>query len=501
MSRFFIPILVVITSVTALAGEARLIYERPGFVFNEYGARIRPAITEDRQLLGFVVTIGDDSTLTFVRIGDDSVLSITCPKTVVASCTYHGIADTAFFIFGLAVKNQSQTVYRWAFDADFSVLGLDSIASDLVAPDYPVISISESRATGEPVVIVSYFIIHWEQTEPNNYLSEDWDTRTNVYDFQLQQQQLGAYRTFLVPANILGSSWIGFQDYYHWAYYKDYSLPGFPIVETWDVGCHTTLLDSTYTTFWLNSWEDYWYWTAFAGDFDRTTPDDEVIVQYNEHKWQSVVYEVNWADGESFQTACLRPEADSFRTVWKRGFENLLLCHVFEPQRYVAGVKYDSVIAAINYSTGIQVDSVVLDRSLTSFEMFDAGDPPVLNIVGVHADTLLAYEMDTPTDVAGDGDNVSLPSTFTLYQNYPNPFNPSTTIEIDLPHRGHATLFVYNILGRRVATLVDRELPAGHHTITWDGRTDDGNIRASGIYLYRLTTDGFTQTRKMVLVK
>ncbi len=107
---------------------------------------------------------------------------------------------------------------------------------------------------------------------------------------------------------------------------------------------------------------------------------------------------------------------------------------------------------------------------------------------------------DTPTDVQSDYEP-GLPENFALSQNYPNPFNPSTTIEFDLPQRADVSLVVYNILGRKVATLVNGSLGAGHHTIVWDGTTDGSAELATGVYLYKLTAGDFVETRKMVLVK
>ncbi len=90
----------------------------------------------------------------------------------------------------------------------------------------------------------------------------------------------------------------------------------------------------------------------------------------------------------------------------------------------------------------------------------------------------------------------AMPVTYSLSQNYPNPFNPVTTISFSLPVAGFAKLDVYNIMGQRVATLVDRHLGAGEHTVTFDGRET-----ASGVYFYRLSTSEFTDTQKMVLLK
>ena len=80
--------------------------------------------------------------------------------------------------------------------------------------------------------------------------------------------------------------------------------------------------------------------------------------------------------------------------------------------------------------------------------------------------------------------------------NYPNPFNPATTIVFNLPFASDAKLEVYNILGQRVATLVDEYLNSGEYSFEWDG----SNV-ASGLYLYRLTTNEFSTTQQMVLMK
>jgi hypothetical protein len=96
----------------------------------------------------------------------------------------------------------------------------------------------------------------------------------------------------------------------------------------------------------------------------------------------------------------------------------------------------------------------------------------------------------------GVGDGVNLPGQFALQQNYPNPFNPSTRIGFQLKNAGHATLTVYNVLGVEVATLVDGQLGAGPHSVEF--RNDR---LASGVYVYRLTSGGATETRRMILVR
>lgn len=88
------------------------------------------------------------------------------------------------------------------------------------------------------------------------------------------------------------------------------------------------------------------------------------------------------------------------------------------------------------------------------------------------------------------------PESFVLYQNYPNPFNPTTHIRYALPITSRVQLVVYDALGREVERLVDTEQSAGTYTAMWDART-----HASGVYFYKLTAGGFSQTKKLLLVR
>lgn len=89
-----------------------------------------------------------------------------------------------------------------------------------------------------------------------------------------------------------------------------------------------------------------------------------------------------------------------------------------------------------------------------------------------------------------------IPERFTLSQNYPNPFNPSTKIKFDIPKSSFVKLAVYDILGQEVALLVDKELNPGSYEFLLEA-----SLLSSGTYFYRLQTEGFTQTRKMLLIK
>ena len=95
----------------------------------------------------------------------------------------------------------------------------------------------------------------------------------------------------------------------------------------------------------------------------------------------------------------------------------------------------------------------------------------------------------------------NIPDEFALLQNIPNPFNPVTSIHYRLPEQSHVLLTVYDILGRKVRTLVNETKISGTYSIKWNGTTDSGEAVGSGVYIYELTTPQFTSSRKMIIIK
>jgi len=93
------------------------------------------------------------------------------------------------------------------------------------------------------------------------------------------------------------------------------------------------------------------------------------------------------------------------------------------------------------------------------------------------------------------------PTSYSLEQNYPNPFNPTTQIAFNLAQTERVNISVYNILGQRVATIVDADMSSGAHVVMWNGRSERGEVLPSGVYFYRLSTPNFSAVKKMVLLK
>ena len=142
-----------------------------------------------------------------------------------------------------------------------------------------------------------------------------------------------------------------------------------------------------------------------------------------------------------------------------------------------------------------------------------SGQPAIGAQVRLFAATDLSRSIRTTTDETGYfalslaalstnvlAEQTVLPQQFYLGQNYPNPFNPSTIIPYRLPISTRVRLEVLNVLGQRLATLVDAEQPAGFHTATWDGTDASGRGVAAGVYLYRLVGNEVRLTRSMVLL-
>lgn len=114
--------------------------------------------------------------------------------------------------------------------------------------------------------------------------------------------------------------------------------------------------------------------------------------------------------------------------------------------------------------------------------------------------TSAVAKLDLSLD-ADDDEFAGLPEDYQLSQNYPNPFNPDTEIPFALPTNANVNLSIYNSVGQKVATLVEGNMSAGTHYASWNGKNDQGQPVASGIYFYRLSSTEFNQTKKMVMLK
>jgi hypothetical protein len=103
------------------------------------------------------------------------------------------------------------------------------------------------------------------------------------------------------------------------------------------------------------------------------------------------------------------------------------------------------------------------------------------------------YEYSNVTEV-----EIGVPVAFGLSQNYPNPFNPTTTIKFGVPNTSNVKLELFNILGEKIATLIDKEMEAGYHNYQF---SIVNYQLTSGVYIYKLQSGEFAQSRKFLLMK
>ena len=129
--------------------------------------------------------------------------------------------------------------------------------------------------------------------------------------------------------------------------------------------------------------------------------------------------------------------------------------------------------------------SYVFNKSDLSHSWFDKG--------GV---AYTFFPAAAPASVGQSAGRELIAQGYRLDQNYPNPFNPSTTIRFSIPQADRVTLTIYNAIGAEVATLLSQDVAAGSHEIIWNA----GNL-PSGIYFYRLSTGGFVETKRLILLK
>ena len=129
------------------------------------------------------------------------------------------------------------------------------------------------------------------------------------------------------------------------------------------------------------------------------------------------------------------------------------------------------------------------EESISSGELFLLPANSISTLVGDYDPTAVEDEAE------------KLPETFKLFQNYPNPFNPTTTIQFQVPKTSYVNLSVYNVLGQKVRTLVNRVVPGGAYSQQWNGLNDNGHSVSTGLYFIRFEADGFVDVKKGMLVR
>ena len=170
----------------------------------------------------------------------------------------------------------------------------------------------------------------------------------------------------------------------------------------------------------------------------------------------------------------------------------------------------DTAVTDVNGETVLASDELFVRPVDLGSCVDDVTHPTLTYDPGQNDDPGFACSMASPAMASHDAINatkgeimneVDVPHEFALIGNYPNPFNPTTTIRFDVPEATKVRLEVYDIMGRRVATLVNNELQAGRHEVSWNAQNDAGLSVSSGLYLYRLEAGSFTATSRMVLSK
>ena len=150
---------------------------------------------------------------------------------------------------------------------------------------------------------------------------------------------------------------------------------------------------------------------------------------------------------------------------------------------------------------GAGIDEIEINGTWYYAPLFDIEGNPRPDPAGSMPD-MGAYENPLGEPQVGITQN-QLPGTDYQLTNYPNPFNPTTTISFSLNNENteDTELMIYNIKGQKIKTLVNELLPAGEHSIVWNGDDELGEPVSSGIYFYKLKTDKFSRTKKMILLK
>ncbi len=181
-----------------------------------------------------------------------------------------------------------------------------------------------------------------------------------------------------------------------------------------------------------------------------------------ESEWDNAGYEVirRIAGSDAFETIATYNDVSDLRSKSDNGTSEIPLSYIYTDRNVQEGVSYEYRLRTVDL----------------------AGSPAELN---------MTVQVTVTT----------LPREFALRSNYPNPFNASTNLRFEVPFASKVTLKIYDISGREISTLLDKDVEAGSHVVMWQGKNEAGNTMASGTYFVRMTAGKFTSTQKIVMIK
>ena len=154
-----------------------------------------------------------------------------------------------------------------------------------------------------------------------------------------------------------------------------------------------------------------------------------------------------------------------------------------------------------NLTDGVRIGQSASNNFTDSDVDFENGATYYYAVAGLDIHENLGETSSSYVMTVLNVDLQGVPDAFALSQNYPNPFNPSTSINFSLPEAAEMTLIVYDVSGREVARLVDASMSAGYHQVIWNGMNAEGQAVSTGMYIYRMQADTYTETRKMTYLR
>ncbi len=143
------------------------------------------------------------------------------------------------------------------------------------------------------------------------------------------------------------------------------------------------------------------------------------------------------------------------------------------------------------------IETDILNKNQQANVTWDSINTGIFNIEDISILENYLGSADVPLPVKKKDD---LPKEFQLYQNFPNPFNPSTNISFSLPKESKVLINIYNLLGRKVFSLLNKNLSAGYHHLTFNTTKENHNL-VSGVYIYTISAGNFFDAKKMILLK
>lgn len=498
-----ITIFLTALSTTVFSSPPQILYEKV-ISSDENIVHVEPILDSLDELSGFIYTESSQNKIIIESFDSDTTIEIGVPIFPIRSIVRYSELKDTLYIYTLTIEMLSkpkitltildhQTYTQQTITAE-TYSGYSGFPHSTHTFEYLDFSFYPNNRNSQQVIFEFCYRV-------DDYIvtmgPESYNVSTSlIYSLDLAETIVRSPQSSIKPAYLFSDETMNYV--YGEKFYYSYNFSGIDDQDNYGATSfqQVTIVDEidNYNSQLTTPYDEIY--SIHIDNFAPTSLTDELIIHADSEDLLGYYNKTN-------HIACYAFTDVSPIELWYNDdIANIDFSYVYKAKDLLIGRQGTDKIIMLNYLNGQITDSSLLNSSLENQRFFETGiGQPLLNVVGMSGDTVIAYRFDISTNVHEPNLTQDIPKTFTLFQNHPNPFNGETRLEFSTTENQTLKLSIYNILGQDIKILASTKFAPGVYSYYWDGSDENGLTQSTGIYFARLESETTSQMIKLIYLK